>query len=79
MPPVFLSTPFPPLIGTFEKNQSQEAKAYFVARGRGKFTPPKPGGRSMTEKRFPDFRGATPATCENFYQYKRMIASASVA
>jgi hypothetical protein len=33
----------------------------------------------MAMKHFPDFRGATPATCENFYKYKRMTVSASVA
>ena len=33
----------------------------------------------MAVKRFPDFRGATPATYENYYKYKRMIVSVSVA
>jgi hypothetical protein len=36
----------------------------FVARGRVKFRPPKPGGRRIAEKHFPDFRKATPATWE---------------
>jgi hypothetical protein len=54
-------------------------KASIVARGRGKFTPPKPGGRCMAVKHFPDFRRATPAACENYYQYKPMIVSVSVA
>ena len=31
--------------GSCEKIQSREEKAFFVARGRGKFMPPKPGGR----------------------------------
>jgi hypothetical protein len=33
----------------------------------------------MAMKHFLDFREATPATCEDFYKYKRMILSASVA
>jgi hypothetical protein len=57
---------FPPLEkGSCEKIEWREAKAFIVARGRDKFTPPKPGGRCMPMKRFPDFRGATPATWEN--------------
>jgi hypothetical protein len=71
--------PFTCAKGSCGKFEWREVKAYFVARRRGKFTPPKPGGRCMAVKRFPDFRGVTPATCETFYQYKRMIISASVA
>jgi hypothetical protein len=57
---------FPPLEkGSCEKIEWREAKAFIVARGRDKFTPPKPGGRCMPMKHFPDFRGATPATWEN--------------
>jgi hypothetical protein len=55
-----------------------EAKAFFVARGRGKFTAPKPGGRCMAGKNFPDFRKVTPATSENSYKYEPMIVSVSV-
>jgi hypothetical protein len=64
--------------GSGEKTEWREAKASLVARGRGKFLPPKPGGHCMAVKHFPDFRRATPATFENLYQYKRMIISASV-
>jgi hypothetical protein len=31
--------------GSCEKIGWRDAKAFFVDRGRGKFTPPKPGGR----------------------------------
>jgi hypothetical protein len=47
----------------------REAKASIVARGRGKFTPSKPGGRCVAMKHFPDFRGATPAISENDDKY----------
>jgi hypothetical protein len=40
-------------------------KASLVDRGRGKFKPPKPGGRCLAGKYFPGFRGAIPATSEN--------------
>jgi hypothetical protein len=70
---------FPPLIkGSCEKIEWREAKASFVARGGGKFTAPKPGGRCMAGKNFPDLRKATPATCENSHKRERMIVSASV-
>ena len=55
----------------------REEKAHLVARGRGKFMPPKPGGRCMAMKHFPDFRGATPTTRGGFYRYIRMIVSPS--
>jgi hypothetical protein len=32
----------------------------------------------MAGKNFPDFRKATPASCENSYKYERMTVSASV-
>jgi len=54
------------------------AKASLVARGRGKFMPPKPGGRCLAGNRFPGFRGAIPATSKNLYKYKRMTVSAPV-
>jgi hypothetical protein len=72
--------PNPPFIkGSCEKIEWREAKASFVARGRGKFMAPKPGGRCMAGKNFPDFRKATPANCENSYKYEGMTVSASVA
>jgi hypothetical protein len=61
----------PPFLkGSCEKIQWREAKAFLVVRGRGKFTPPKPGGRRRTVKHFPDFRRATPATWEYLYKKK---------
>jgi hypothetical protein len=57
----------------------KQAKASFVARERGKFAPPKPDGRCLVVKHFPDFREATSATCESFYKYEWMIVSASAA
>jgi hypothetical protein len=57
--------PLPLLKGSCEKIEWREAKAFIVARGRDKFTPPKPGGRCMPMKHFPDFRRATSATWEN--------------
>jgi hypothetical protein len=65
--------------GSCEKIEWREAKASIVARGRGKFTPPKPGGRCTAVKHFPDFRGATRATFEKDHKYKRMTVSDSVA
>jgi hypothetical protein len=56
----------------------EAGKACLVARGWGKFTPPKPGGSCMALKHFPDFRGATPTTCEDFHKYEQMIVSPSV-
>ena len=53
--------------------------ASLVARGRVKFMPPKPGGKWITEKRFLDFRRATPATCKQGYKNKRVLISASVS
>jgi hypothetical protein len=71
--------PSPPFLkGGCEKIEWRQVKASFVARGWGKFTAPKPGGRCMAGKNSPDFRKATPATCENFYKYERMTVSASV-
>jgi hypothetical protein len=64
--------------GSCEKIEWRQAKAFFVARGRDKFMAPKPGGRCMAGKNFPEFRKATPATCENSYKYEWMIVSASV-
>jgi hypothetical protein len=56
----------PPFLkGSCERIEWREAKAFIVARGNDKFMPPKPGGRCMPMKHFPDFRGATPATREN--------------
>jgi hypothetical protein len=64
--------------GSCEKIEWRHAKASFVARGRGKFTAPKPGGRCMAGKNLTDFRQATPATCANSYKYERTIVSVSV-
>jgi hypothetical protein len=62
--------------------KSRQAKASFVARGKGQIHPasagPKPGGRCMPGKNFPAFRKATPASFENSYKYERMTVSASV-
>jgi hypothetical protein len=70
---------FPPLEkGRCEKIEWRETKASIVARGRSKFTPPKPGGRCMSVKHFPDSRGAAPATGEEFYKYTRIIVSVFV-
>jgi hypothetical protein len=55
-----------------------EANASLVVRRRAKFTPPKPGGRWMTVKHFPEFRRTTPTTCEDFYKYQMILSSASV-
>jgi hypothetical protein len=52
-------------------------KGLFVARGRGKFTPPKPGGSWMTMEHFLDFRGATLTACEYLDKFRPMIASPS--
>jgi len=38
---------------TVEKLNWGKAKVYLVAQGRGKFTPPKPGGKWITMKHFP--------------------------
>jgi hypothetical protein len=38
----------------------RDKKASLVARGRAKFRPPKPGGKMIPEKHFPDFRRARP-------------------
>jgi hypothetical protein len=62
--------------GSCETIEWGEAKASIVARGRGKFTPSKPGGRCLAVKHFPDLRGATPTICENSYKYERRIVSA---
>jgi hypothetical protein len=71
---------FPPLEkGSCEIIEWREAKASIVARGRGKFAPPKPRGRCIAVKHFPDFRGATPAAFERDYRYKRMTVSDSAA
>jgi hypothetical protein len=64
--------------GSCEKIERREAKASFVARGRGKFTASKPGGRGIAVKHFPDLRGATPATAENSYKYGRESVSVSL-
>jgi hypothetical protein len=56
----------------------REGKASLVARGRVKFTPPKPGGRRMPEKHFPNFRRATPATWQYYYKNRLALTSASV-
>jgi hypothetical protein len=69
----------PPLKkGSCEKIELRGAKPSLVDRGRGKFKPPKPGGRCLAGKHFPRFRGAIPATSENLYKYKRMTVSALV-
>jgi hypothetical protein len=58
-----LSPPLPPLQkGSFEKIKLRDKKTSLVARGRAKFMPPKPGGKMIAEKHFPDFRRATPTT-----------------
>jgi hypothetical protein len=62
--------------GSSEKIELRGAKASLVDRGRGKFKPPKPGGRFLAGRHFPGFRGAIPARFENLYKYKRMIISA---
>jgi hypothetical protein len=54
--------------GSSEKIVRTKARASFVARGRGKFMPPRPGGRCMAVKHFLYFRRATPATCEDLYK-----------
>jgi hypothetical protein len=64
--------------GSCEKIEWRQAKASLVARGRGKFTALKPGGRCMAGKNFPEFRKAPPATCENSYKYERITVSVSV-
>jgi hypothetical protein len=70
---------FPPLEkGSCEKIQWRAAKAFLVVRERGKFTPPKPGGRWRPVKHFPDFRRATPATWEYFYKNKSILSSTPV-
>jgi hypothetical protein len=56
----------------------EDGEGPLVARGRGKFAAPKPGGRCMSVKHSPDFRGATLATFETSYKNERMIVSASV-
>jgi hypothetical protein len=58
--------------------KSRQAKASVVARGRGKFMPPKPGGKCRAVRNFLHFRKSTPADCENLYKYKQMIGPASV-
>ncbi len=45
-----------------------------VVRGRGKFTLPKPGGRCMTVKHYPDFRRATRTTWEYLYKNKSILS-----
>jgi len=57
----------------------REGKASLVVRGRGKFTPPKPGGRGRTVKQFPNFRRTTPATQEKFYKNEEILASVPVS
>ena len=70
---------FPPLEkGSCEKIELRGAKVFLVDRGRGKFKPPKPGGRCLAGKYFPGFRVAIPATSENLDKYKRMTGSAPV-
>jgi hypothetical protein len=64
--------------GSCEKNERREAKVSFVARGRGKFTASKPGGRDIAVKHFLDLRRATPATAENSYKYGRESVSVSL-
>ena len=61
-----------------EKIELRGAEAFLVDRGRGKFKPPKPGGRCLAGKHFPGFRRAIPATSENHYNYKRMTISTPV-
>jgi len=61
-----------------KKFKLRKGVASLVARGRGKFTPPKPGGRKRATKHFPDFRRATPATWEYFYEYKPILSAPSV-
>ncbi len=74
--PSVKSPPNPPLIkGSCEKIQWREAKAFLVVRGRGRFLPAKPGGRRLTKNHFPDFRRATPATCEYFYRTRMVTIS----
>jgi hypothetical protein len=61
--------------GSCEKIERRKAKASLVARGRGKFTASKPGGRCIAVKNFPDLRGATLATAENSFKYGRASIS----
>jgi hypothetical protein len=75
-----IPSPFPPLEkGSCEEIQWREAKASLVVRGRAKFTPPKPGGRRITVKHFPDFRRPTLVACEYFDKNKRILASVAVS
>jgi hypothetical protein len=69
---------FPLKKGSCEKIKWRHQKASFVARGRVKFRPPKPGGRWIAEKHFPDFRQATPATWQYLNKNQRIPASGSV-
>jgi hypothetical protein len=64
--------------GNREIIERREAKASFIARGRGKFLASKPGGRCIPVKHFPDLRGATPATAENSHKYGWVIVSVSL-
>jgi hypothetical protein len=63
----------PFLKGGREKIERREAKASFVARGRGNFLASKPGGRYLALKHCPGFRRATGATCGDSYPSKQKI------
>jgi hypothetical protein len=56
----------------------REAMAYIVVRGRVRFTPPRPGGRCLTVKHFPQFRQTTPGIWEYLLKNKRILVSVSV-
>jgi len=60
-----------------KKIQGREAKASLLVLGRGKFRPPKPGGRCMTLEHFPLFRRATPAPWK-FFLRQKVLSSAPV-
>jgi hypothetical protein len=64
--------------GSCEKIERREAKASFVARGRGIFLPSKPGGRYTAVKHCPGFRRATSATWGDSYKSQQRILRASV-
>jgi hypothetical protein len=63
----------PFLMGSCEKIERREAKASFVARGRGNFLASKPGGRYIALKHCLDFRRAMRTTCGNSHQSRQKI------
>jgi hypothetical protein len=69
-----LKSPQPPFAkGSREEIERREAKASFVARGRGNFLPSKPGGRYMAVKHCPGFRRATSAGLGNSNKSKQRV------